>query len=70
MCIRDRLSIYEIEDNFTNGTIIRVHLFIVDIIHEDVLELNINEKIENIFESSNQKLINQLNQAVKKINSI
>ena len=64
------LSIYEIEDSFTNGTIIRVHLFIVDIIHEDVLELNINEKLENIFESSNQRLINQLNQAVNKITSI
>jgi 5-methylcytosine-specific restriction enzyme subunit McrC len=64
------LSIYEIEDSFTNGTIIRVHLFIVDIIHENVLELNINEKLENIFESSNQRLINQLNQAVNKINSI
>lgn len=61
------LSIYEIEDSFTNGTIIRVHLFIVDIIHNDVLELNINEKLENIFESSNQRLINQLNEAVNKI---
>ena len=61
------LSIYEIEDSFTNGTIIRVHLFIVDIIHKDILDLNINDKLENIFDSSNQRLINQLNEAVSKI---
>ena len=61
------LSIYEIEDSFTNGTIIRVHLFIVDIIHQDILELNINDKLEKLFDSSNQRLINQLNEAVNKI---
>ena len=61
------LSIYEIEDSFTNGTVIRVHLFIVDIIHKDVLELNINEKLENIFEMSNQILIRQLYQAINRI---
>jgi hypothetical protein len=43
------------------------HLFIVDIIHEDILELNINEKLENIFETSNQILINQLYQAINRI---
>ncbi len=62
--------IFEIEDSFTNGTIIRVHIFIVDIIHEDELQMKISDKLEKIFYFTNQRLILQLQNAIKRIHTI
>lgn len=64
------LPVYEIDDKFTdNQTIIKIHLFKVDIVHEDGLAMEVNGKLENLFEKTNEKLIHQLNNAVKKINN-
>lgn len=61
------LPIYEIDDEFTDETIIKIHPFKVDIVHEDGLAMEVNGKLENIFEKTNEKLILQLNNIVKKI---
>ena len=46
------LPIYEIEDEFTNGTVIRIHPFKVDIVHSRKLDLDLSYKLENLFEST------------------
>lgn len=61
------LPIYEIKDEFTDKTIIKIHPFKVNIIHEDGLEMEVNGKLENIFEKANEKLIQELNIIIKKI---
>lgn len=61
------LPVYEIDDEFTANTIIRLHPFKVDIIHEDGLDMEVNGKLENLFEDANNKLIEQLNNAVTHI---
>jgi 5-methylcytosine-specific restriction enzyme subunit McrC len=61
------LPIYEIEDEFTNGTVIRIHPFKVDIVHSRKLEFDLSDKLENIFESTTKTLIHQLNDVVKAI---
>lgn len=64
------LPVYEIDDEFTdNQTIIKIHPFKVDIVHEDSLAMEVNGKLENLFEKTNVKLVHQLNNAVKKINN-
>jgi 5-methylcytosine-specific restriction enzyme subunit McrC len=63
------LPIYEIDDVFTdNNTIIKIHPCKVDIVHENGLAMDVNGKLENMFEKTNEKLILQLNNIVKKIN--
>ena len=64
------LPVYEIQDEFTNDTVIRIHPFKVDIVHNDGLELEVSGKLENLFESASHKLINQLNDSVKTIKNI
>jgi 5-methylcytosine-specific restriction enzyme subunit McrC len=66
----NELPVYEIKDEFTNDTIIRIYPFKVDIVHSDVLELEISGKLENLFESANQRLVKQLNDCVKSIKNI
>ena len=61
------LPVYEIDDEFTKNTIIRIHPFKVDIVHEDGLEMEVNGKLENLFQKSSVKLAEQLNNVVKKI---
>jgi 5-methylcytosine-specific restriction endonuclease McrBC regulatory subunit McrC len=63
------LPVYEIVDEFTNGTTIRIHPFKVNIVHEDGLALEVSGKLENLFESTSQQLINQLNNSVKTISN-
>lgn len=58
------LPVYEIDDEFTANTIIRIHPFKVDIIHEDGIKMEVNGKLESLFENANTKLIDQLNDAV------
>lgn len=63
------LPVYEIDDEFTVNTIIRIHPFKVDIVHEDGLQMDVNGKLENLFEKTNIKLVHQLNNAIKRINN-
>jgi 5-methylcytosine-specific restriction enzyme subunit McrC len=67
---KNELPVYEIQDEFTNDTVIRIHPFKVDVVHSDGLELEVSGKLENLFESVHQKLINQLNESVKTIKNI
>ena len=67
---KNELPVYEIQDEFTNDTVIRIHPFKVDIVHVDVLELEVSGKLENIFESASHKLVMQLNDSVKTIKNI
>jgi 5-methylcytosine-specific restriction enzyme subunit McrC len=67
---KNELPVYEIQDEFTNETVIRIHPFKVDIVHSDGLELEVSGKLENLFESANQKLVKQLNDSVKAIKNI
>jgi 5-methylcytosine-specific restriction enzyme subunit McrC len=64
---KDKLPVYEIQDDFTNDTVIRIHPFKVDIVHSEGLELEVSGKLENIFELASQKLVGQLNNSVRKI---
>jgi 5-methylcytosine-specific restriction enzyme subunit McrC len=66
---KKELPIYEIEDEFTNDTIIRIYPFKVDIVHSDGLELEVAGKLEVLFALANQKLVEQLNSTIKKIKS-
>jgi 5-methylcytosine-specific restriction enzyme subunit McrC len=61
---KNELPVYEIKDEFTNDTVIRIHPFKVDIVHCDKLELDISNKLEKIFESTKLNLINQLNSSI------
>jgi 5-methylcytosine-specific restriction enzyme subunit McrC len=61
------LPIYEIDDEFTDNTIIKIHPYKVNIVHEDGLAMEVNGKLENLFEKTNEKLILQLNNIVKNI---
>lgn len=61
------LPIYEIEDEFTDKTIIKIHPSKVNIVHEDGLAMEVIGKLENLFEKTNEKLIQQLNKIVKNI---
>lgn len=65
--LSSELPVYEIDDAFTDNTIIKIHPYKVDIVHEDGLALEVNGKLENIFEKANEKLILQLNNVVKNI---
>jgi 5-methylcytosine-specific restriction enzyme subunit McrC len=67
---KNELPVYEIQDEFTNDIVIRIHPFKVDIVHADVLELEVTGKLENIFESASYKLVMQLNDSVKTIKNI
>jgi 5-methylcytosine-specific restriction enzyme subunit McrC len=67
---KNELPVYEIQDEFTNDTIIRVHPFKVDIVHSDGLELEVSSKLENLFETTLQKLVYQLNGLIKTIKNI
>lgn len=67
---KNELPVYEIQDDFTNDTVIRIHPFKVDIVHADVFELEVSGKLENIFESASHKLVMQLNDSVKTIKNI
>lgn len=67
---KNELPVYEIQDEFTNDTVIRIHPFKMDIVHSDGLELEVSGKLENLFESANQKLVKQLNDSVKAIKNI
>ena len=60
---------YEIDDAFTEGLVIRIHPFKVDIIHSNSLELDMNGKLENIFELTKLRLIQQLHDAIRTIMS-
>jgi 5-methylcytosine-specific restriction enzyme subunit McrC len=61
------LPAYEVYDEFTSNTVIKIHPFKVDIVHQDGLELEIDGKLENVFKLANEKLIIQLNKIVKTI---
>jgi 5-methylcytosine-specific restriction enzyme subunit McrC len=63
----NELPVYEIQDEFTNDTVIRIHSFKVDIVHADILEIEVTGKLENIFESAGRKLVMQLNDSVETI---
>jgi 5-methylcytosine-specific restriction enzyme subunit McrC len=67
---KNELPVYEIEDEFTNDTIIRIHPFKVDIVHAKGLELEVSGKLENLFELTSQKLVKQLNDSIKVIKLI
>ena len=67
---KNHMPVYEIVDEFTCGTIIRIHPFKVDIVHSDGLELDVSGKLESLFESASEKLAMQLNNSVKKIKNI
>jgi 5-methylcytosine-specific restriction enzyme subunit McrC len=63
----NEMPVYEIEDEFSKGIVIRIHPFKVDIVHIDGLDMDVNGKLENLFNLSSQNLVMQLNNAVKKI---
>lgn len=64
---QENMPIFEIVDEFNPEIVIRIHLFKIDIIHKDVLNVNLEGKLENIFKETNQRLINQLNESVNNI---
>ena len=64
------LPVYEIDDAFTNNikqTTIRITPFKVSLIHQDGLNLSLQGKIENIFDSTKTNLIKELNELLKTI---
>jgi 5-methylcytosine-specific restriction enzyme subunit McrC len=61
------LPVYEIEDDFTENTTIRIHPFKVNIVHDKILNFKIDEKLENIFKETNTNLIAELNEIITKI---
>lgn len=63
------LPVYEVFDEFTDGTIIKIHPFKVDIIHENKLQLEVSGKLEDLFETASIRLCVQLNQAIEKLKS-
>jgi 5-methylcytosine-specific restriction enzyme subunit McrC len=63
------LPIYEISDELSEGQIIRIFPFKIDIIHKDGLSFLEKGKLEDIFEETKEKLIVQLHSAVEKINN-
>lgn len=67
---KNELPAYEIHDEFTNDTVIRIHPFKVDIVHSDGLELEVSGKLENLFELASNNLVNQLNDSVKSIKKL
>lgn len=62
-----QLPIYEIDDEFTKGTIIKIHPYKVDIVHADGLAMEVNGKLEFLFKKTNIKLVHQLNNAITQI---
>jgi 5-methylcytosine-specific restriction enzyme subunit McrC len=64
---KSEMPIYEIVDEFNPNIIIRIYPFKVDIVHDDILNMQLDGKLENIFEKTNQRLINQLNNCVLQI---
>ncbi len=66
----NEMPVYEIEDEFTNGKVIRIHPFKVDIVHNDGLEFEASGKLEYLFESASKILVAQLNNSVKSIKNI
>ncbi len=67
---KNELPVYEIQDEFTDGTIIRIHPFKVNLVHQDILQIELTGKLENIFDVANKKLIEELNSVVKTIKNI
>lgn len=67
---KNEMPVYEIQDEFTKDTVIRIHPFKVDIAHSDGLELEVSGKLENLFELANQRLVKQLNDSVRAIKNI
>jgi 5-methylcytosine-specific restriction endonuclease McrBC regulatory subunit McrC len=63
------LPIYEISDELSDGKLIRIFPFKVDIIHNEGLSFEEKGKLEDIFEETREKLILQLHTAVEKINN-
>ena len=61
------LNYFEIKDEFSNDTIIRVFPFKINICHEERLNISAIGKLENVFEKTKEKLIFQLNESVRKI---
>lgn len=62
-----RLPVYEIEDEFTDGTIIRIYPFKVPVVHKDALQLKVSGKLEDVFEDSTKRLIDELHAAIQRI---
>lgn len=63
------LPIYEISDELSEGKVIRIFPYKVDIIHKDGLGFEEKGKLEDVFEETKEKLILQLHTAVEKINN-
>jgi 5-methylcytosine-specific restriction enzyme subunit McrC len=66
-CDTTELPVYEVYDEFTEGTIIKIHPFKVEILHENHLQLEVSGKLEDLFENAGIKLSAQLNAAINKI---
>ena len=63
----NEMPIYEIVDEFSSNTVIRIHPLKVDIVHIDRINMQLEGKLENLFYETNQRLIKQLNDCVIKI---
>ncbi|MEI7474815.1 MAG: hypothetical protein WCK67_08545 [bacterium] len=68
--ISDSLPIYEIKDEFSPATIIRIHIFKVNIFHNENLRMSVNGKLEEMFKKTKKHLILQLNEAISKVKSL
>lgn len=64
---KNELPVYEIEDEFTNDTIIKIHPFKVDIVHNECLELELSYKLQTLFEETSHNLTMQLHNAINQI---
>ena len=62
----EELPVYEIRDEFSPETVIRIHPFKVDITHELKLALEPKGRLEKVFENSMNKLRSQLSVAIDK----
>jgi 5-methylcytosine-specific restriction enzyme subunit McrC len=63
----NEMPIYEIVDEFSSNTVIRIHPLKVDIVHSETINMQLEGKLENLFYETNQRLIKQLNDCVIKI---
>ena len=65
--INSEIPVYEIDDEFSPGTSIRIHPFKVSIIHEEGINLVADGSLERTFARTKEKLVEELNDCIKKI---
>jgi 5-methylcytosine-specific restriction enzyme subunit McrC len=63
----EELPVYEIMDEFSKDTLIKIYPFKVNIMHEEKLSISSKGRLEKIFENSSENLRLQLDKAVERM---